>query len=82
VKEINKKIDKAVAFAVLLLGNSGRAATEVTRESQRSMSPILQAASRGRKKVAATVLALLPQLSFVRVTPPEVLATWIAATHE
>ncbi|HBP82235.1 MAG TPA: hypothetical protein DD662_06950, partial [Planctomycetaceae bacterium] len=59
VKEINKKIDKAVTFAVLLLCNSGRAATEVTRESQRSVAPILQAASRGRKKVAATVLALL-----------------------
>ena len=59
VKEINKKIDKAVTFAVLLLCNSGRAATEVTRESQRSITPILQAASRGRKKVAATVLALL-----------------------
>ena len=59
VKEINKKIDKAVTFAVLLLGNSGRAATEATRESQRSVAPILQAASRGRKKVAATVLARL-----------------------
>ena len=59
VKEINNKIDKAVTFAVLLLCNSGQAATEVTRESQRSVAPILQAASRGRKKVTATVLALL-----------------------
>ncbi len=58
VKELNKKIDEAVAFAVLLLGNNGRPATESGIESQRSVMPILQAASRGRKKVAATVLAL------------------------
>ena len=58
VRELNNKIDEAVAFAVLLLGNSGRPATVSGVELERAMMPILQAASRGRKKVAATVLAL------------------------
>ncbi len=58
VKDLDNKIDEAVAFAVLLIGDCGRPATEFGIESQRSVEPILQAASRGRKKVAATVLAL------------------------
>ena len=58
VKELNNKIDEAVAFVVLLLGNSGRLATESGIELKRAVMPILQAASCGRKKVAATVLAL------------------------
>ena len=55
VRELNNQRDEAVAFAVLLLGNSGRPATVSGVELERAMMPILQAASRGRKKVAATV---------------------------
>ncbi|MDG1991018.1 MAG: hypothetical protein P8J43_01000, partial [Pirellulales bacterium] len=57
-KETNSKIDQAVGFAVLLLSNSGQPATECGFEAEQSVTPILQAASCGRKKVAATVLAL------------------------
>ncbi len=57
-KKTDSKIDQAVVFAVLLLGNSGQPATEYKSEAEQSSAPILQAASCGRKKVAATVLAL------------------------
>ena len=57
-KKTDSKIDQAVVFAVLLLGNGGRPATESESAAEQSAAPILQAASCGRKKVAATVLAL------------------------
>ncbi len=57
-KKTDSKIDQAVVFAVLLLGNGGRPATESESAAEQSVAPILQAASCGRKKVAATVLAL------------------------
>jgi hypothetical protein len=57
-KKTDSKIDQAVVFAVLLLGNGGRPATESECAAEQSAAPILQAASCGRKKVAATVLAL------------------------
>ena len=57
-KETNSKIDQAVVFAVLLLGNSGQPVTECGCDAEQSAAPILQVASCGRKKVAATVLAL------------------------
>ena len=57
-KKTDSKIDQAVVFAVLLLGNGGRPATKCELDVEQSAAPILQAASCGRKKVAATVLAL------------------------
>lgn len=57
-KETNSKIDQAVIFAVLLLGNGGQPVTEYGCDAEQSVAPILQVASCGRNKVAATVLAL------------------------
>jgi len=57
-KEINHKIDEAVVFSILLLGNSGRPVTERGLGARDSVAALLQSASRGRKKVAATALAL------------------------
>ena len=57
-EETTSKIDKAVRFSVLLLGNYGRPAKGCNFEVKPSVDSILRAASRGRKKVAATVLAL------------------------
>ncbi len=57
-KETNSKIDQAVVFAVLLLGNCGQSVTECGCDAEQSVAPILQVASCGPKKVAATVLAL------------------------
>ena len=57
-KETNSKIDQAVGFAVLLLGNSGKPVTECGCDAEQSAAPILQVASCGLKKVVATVLAL------------------------
>lgn len=57
-KDINNKIDKAVVFSVLLLGNGGRPVTERGLGARESVAGILQAALDGRNKVAATALAL------------------------
>ena len=57
-KETNNRIDEAVVFSVLLLGNSGRPITNRGLGSRDSVAALLQAASGGQKKVAATVLAL------------------------
>ena len=57
-KEINQKIDEAVVFSILLLGNSGRPVTERGLGARDSVAALLQSASRGRKKLAATALAL------------------------
>ncbi|MBT6919166.1 MAG: hypothetical protein HN985_05525, partial [Planctomycetaceae bacterium] len=57
-KEINHKIDEAVVFSILLLGNSGRPVTERGLGARDSVAALLHSASRGRKKVAATALAL------------------------
>ena len=53
-----KLIDQAVAAAVRLLGRAGRPVTDVAPLPPGMVEPLLRAASRGRRKLAATVTAL------------------------
>ncbi len=51
-------IDQAVAVAVRLLGRGGRQVVATVAEAPKLVAPLLRAAARGRRKLAATVVAL------------------------
>ena len=53
-----KAIDRAVEAAVRLLGRAGRPVTDVAPLPPGMVEPLLRAARRGRRKLAATVTAL------------------------
>ncbi len=57
-RDILRKLDLAVAFAVRLLGNDARPLEDIGPGPRRGADPLMRAASQGRKKLAATVLAL------------------------
>jgi len=57
-QDVLRKFDLAVAFAVRLLGNNARPITEIGPGPRYGVDPLVRAASQGRKKLAATMLAM------------------------
>ena len=57
-QDVLRKFDLAVAFAVRLLGNNARPIIEIGPGPRCGVDPLVRAASQGRKKLAATMLAM------------------------